>query len=915
MRLENGASVLCRDAVGGMVLLPTASRYGTPRERCRSQAISGGGRGACNNNNNKNSKIGKWAMGSQQSGGPSAELSLLLVLGFEPLQGRQQKSVQRREERGEPRQVPGKDLRYETRVSGDLETAEGTEEEEDFAVDLLADSKARIQEVVTQALEAWKQSPKLAMEVLGGLAKHRLADVAVHVLGCMQAQRVQVDVFHFNAALGACSAGSRWQQALRLLERMPRLLVAPDRISYNTAITACGKAGEWQLALHFLFRIQDGRLLPNEISYNAAISACDKGGQWQISLAMLNDMQSVKVSPGDISYNAAISSCSSVGQWQVALQLLDGMPEMRLAPNRISFSAAIHACSKGRQWSAALALLNGMPHLSIPPNEICFGAAISACETGGQWQLALSLLVGMPEAKLVPNQISYNAAISACEKAAQWQAALSLLNTMPAKQVAPDAISYSAAISACEKGAQWNEASYSAAMSACQNGGQWQLALSLFGDLPKFKLSPDEISCSAAISACEKGGQWQMALGLLNHMPELRLTPNEISHSAAISACETGGQWEHALGLLDRMQRARLAPNEISYNAAVSACEKGVAWQASLALLEEMMLRRLTPNGLCVGAAANAVRKGVGREAAFTLLNDARQLWMKTIDNNSNNNNNEMQPGQHGDLVPAALAEIGVQFLGCKPGVMAICKPAGVSTEAIAQQLSQTCFPGLLQTKNDNNNNNNIQIVSRLDLPTSGVLPLAFGAEGSVAHHWLQAQFAARLVSKEYLCLCEGSFLGPVNSRGVVSTPLFTVESPGRGARTEVCLSLGREAYTSYEVMSRFSLPSSALEGSPAVAGNADSSELMLLRVHPMTGRTHQIRVHLASIGRPLVGDLSYGGPRLSQACRALSSRLFLHCRRVALRTVTGEEFEAEAALPAELERVLQDLQPVSTWR
>ncbi|CAE8717490.1 unnamed protein product [Polarella glacialis] len=91
-------------------------------------------------------------------------------------------------------------------------------------------------------------------------------------------------------------------------------------------------------------------------------------------------------------------------------------------------------------------------------------------------------------------------------------------------------------------------------------------------------------------------------------------------------------------------------------------------------------------------------------------------------------------------------------------------------------------------------------MVSRLDHPTSGVLPVALGVEGSAAAHWLTAQFSGRLVRKEYVCLCEGPSLGAIGSVGNISTNLYTQElDGGRTARTEVSPE-GREALTSYEV-------------------------------------------------------------------------------------------------------------------
>ena len=105
---------------------------------------------------------------------------------------------------------------------------------------------------------------------------------------------------------------------------------------------------------------------------------------------------------------------------------------------------------------------------------------------------------------------------------------------------------------------------------------------------------------------------------------------------------------------------------------------------------------------------------------------------------------------------------------------------------------------------------------------------------------------------------------------------------------------LGRESWTKYRILARYT----AQEASPY--------ELMLLEVKPITGRTHQIRVHMAHLGRPLVGDLTYGAKDLSiLPCE----RLFLHCRRVRLHDFSDQMFCAVASLPFELRQVLAKLQ------
>jgi 23S rRNA pseudouridine1911/1915/1917 synthase len=170
-------------------------------------------------------------------------------------------------------------------------------------------------------------------------------------------------------------------------------------------------------------------------------------------------------------------------------------------------------------------------------------------------------------------------------------------------------------------------------------------------------------------------------------------------------------------------------------------------------------------------------------------------------------------------------------------------------------------------------------IVHRLDAGTSGLLVVACDDETFAA---LSKQFAAHAADRRYLALV----------RGVVAHDRFDVDAPlgRRGARVRVDATGGREAETAFEVRRRFD--------------NAS-----LLEAAPRTGRTHQIRVHLASVGHPVLGDRRYGGG--GDDARALGlERPFLHAWRIAFdHPMTGERIDLEEPLPDDLRTALARLE------
>ena len=171
-------------------------------------------------------------------------------------------------------------------------------------------------------------------------------------------------------------------------------------------------------------------------------------------------------------------------------------------------------------------------------------------------------------------------------------------------------------------------------------------------------------------------------------------------------------------------------------------------------------------------------------------------------------------------------------------------------------------------------------IVHRLDRDTSGLLMVA---RTDAAQASLQAQLKARRVKKTYLALVQGSVAA---ANGRIEAPVG--RDPGRRTRMAVTPG-GRQATTGYRVRER--LPG-----------------WTLLELDLVTGRTHQIRVHLEAIGHPVAGDPMYGTGTSRRGPDGLE-RLFLHSWRLELTSPSsGRLLRAEAPLPADLEAVLAGL-------
>jgi 23S rRNA pseudouridine1911/1915/1917 synthase len=250
-----------------------------------------------------------------------------------------------------------------------------------------------------------------------------------------------------------------------------------------------------------------------------------------------------------------------------------------------------------------------------------------------------------------------------------------------------------------------------------------------------------------------------------------------------------------------------------------------------------------------------------------------------------------LREGDRVEVEPAELPALRAEPEAIPLGVLyedqdlvAIDKPAGMVVHAGAGVHSGTLVNALLgrfQSLSALGGDLRPGIVHRLDRFTSGVILVA---KHDAAHRALAALFAGRQVEKTYLALVHGN-VNP--DRGRIEKPI--ARDPRHRTRMTARLGRGRAAWTEYRVLQR-------------LAG------FTFLEVRIGTGRTHQIRVHLASIGHPVAGDRLYGAPA-NKGIHSLGERFFLHAHRIRFRhPLTGQPVEIECPLPEDLRRWLEQL-------
>ncbi len=220
-------------------------------------------------------------------------------------------------------------------------------------------------------------------------------------------------------------------------------------------------------------------------------------------------------------------------------------------------------------------------------------------------------------------------------------------------------------------------------------------------------------------------------------------------------------------------------------------------------------------------------------------------------------------------LTSSDIPQIDLPILYQDSDCLVINKPAGLLTHSKGGFNPEATVATFIEPQIDDPGKERGGIVHRLDRITSGVIICAKTTE---AYQWLQKQFAERQVQKTYVAIVEGN-LKP--EAALIDMP---IERNPKKPQTFRVGAGGKPAETIYQTISQ-------------------ANGLSLVQLMPKTGRTHQLRVHMAHFGHPIVGDTLYGA--------APSSRVFLHASQLAITLPNGATKVFKAKIPAEFDQQL----------
>jgi tRNA pseudouridine32 synthase/23S rRNA pseudouridine746 synthase len=209
-----------------------------------------------------------------------------------------------------------------------------------------------------------------------------------------------------------------------------------------------------------------------------------------------------------------------------------------------------------------------------------------------------------------------------------------------------------------------------------------------------------------------------------------------------------------------------------------------------------------------------------------------------------------------------------IELLYADDALLVVDKPSGLLAVPGRGADKQDCLAARVQARYPD-----ALIVHRLDMATSGLMVMA---RGPAAQRALSKAFAARTVNKRYIAIVAGRLEGPPEGWGTIDLPLI-VDWPNRPLRV-VDHQAGKPSLTRWRTL-----------------GYEESGTRTRVELEPITGRSHQLRVHLRELGHPILGDALYAPPEV----QTLAKRLLLHAWSLRFaHPVTGRELVFERAAP-----------------
>ncbi|KAL9264743.1 Pentatricopeptide repeat-containing protein [Drosera capensis] len=377
--------------------------------------------------------------------------------------------------------------------------------------------------------------------------------------------------------LGTC----RHQKAVEEAFRFVKLIPNPTMSTFNLLMSVCASAQDLQGALQVKQLVRDAGYRVDCKLYTTLISTFAKSGKVDQMFEVFNEMVNSGVVPNLHTYGALIDGCAKAGQVAKAFGAYGILKSKNLKPDRVVFNALITACGQSGAVDRAFDVLAEMidEPLSLTPDHVTVGALINSCVKAGQ--VVAHLVFQIDRVK----------------------EAYKLLHQYEIKGT-PEV--------------------YTIALTSCSQNGDWEFACSIYDDIKKIGVVPDEMFFSALIDVAGHAGNLDAAFNVLKEARVQKRRLGITVYSSLMGACSNSKNWKKALDVYEEIKTKNLNPTVPTMNALITALCDGDQLHQALEALTDMKKFGLCPNSITYSVLFVASEKKNDLDFGLMLLTRAK---------------------------------------------------------------------------------------------------------------------------------------------------------------------------------------------------------------------------------------------------------------------------------------------------
>ncbi|KAH6780127.1 hypothetical protein C2S52_011364 [Perilla frutescens var. hirtella] len=361
------------------------------------------------------------------------------------------------------------------------------------------------------------------------------------------------------------------QKAVKEAFRFTKLIPNPTLSTFNMLMSVCASSQDSEGAFQVLQHVQEIGLNADCKLYTTLISTCAKSGKVDTMFKVFHEMVNGGIEPNVHTYGALIDGCAKAGQIAKAFGAYGILRSKNVKPDRVVFNALITACGQSGAVDRAFDVLAEMRAETQPmdPDHITVGALMKACASAGQVDRAREVYNMIHKYDIRGTAELYTIAVNSCSHHGDWKFACSVYDDMIRKGVAPD------------------EMFISALIDVAGHAGKVDAAFEILQEARAKGMHVGIISYSSLMGACSKTGDWQKALELYRDIKRLNLKSTVSLMNALVTALCDADQLQKAIEILSEMKSTGLCPNTITYSVLIVASEKKDDLEAGLKLFSQ----------------------------------------------------------------------------------------------------------------------------------------------------------------------------------------------------------------------------------------------------------------------------------------------------------------------------------------